>query len=110
MEEFLTGHTGPGSRFIRDISDKRFGFERFLDGVVLIDGDGSLVRSEEADDHFKKSRLAGAVRSDQGKDLSRSDRKTDVIDSGLFAEMLGDTGEGEHSRSKEVNESGYSVL
>ena len=110
MEEFFTGHAGPSRRFIRDIPDEGFGLERFFDGIVLTDGDGSLVRSEETDDHLEESCFAGTIRPDQGKDFSRVDRKTDVVDSSLLAEALGDMGEGEHSRSKEVNESGCSAL
>lgn len=97
VQEFLTGHTRPGGRFIWDIPDEGFGFERFFGGIVLTDGDDSLIRAKETDDHFEESCLAGAVRSDQGKDFSLSDRKTDIVDGSLLAEALGDVVKDKHN-------------
>ncbi len=61
-------------------------------------GDGSGRRLDEAKHQADRSRLAGAVRTEQGDRLAGPDREVDVVESGDVAEPAGDLSEADSDR------------
>ncbi|WP_371814273.1 hypothetical protein [Phycicoccus sp. HDW14] len=59
------------------------------------DGDVTVGRRRQAEDHVDGRGLAGAVRPEEGQDLAAADREVDATDGLDVAEVLGHGAEGD---------------
>jgi hypothetical protein len=86
------GAAGVAARGLEHRSDVADRVEQFVVAPAG-EGGGASSRRDEPEQHPQSRRLAGAVRSEERRDLPSLDQRVDVVDRSNLAEGLGESGE-----------------
>ncbi len=85
----IGAHALVEAAFLREVADA---LAHLSDGFAE-DGDGALVRRQDAQHHAQRGRLAGAVGPEEAQDGAARQGEAEIVDRREIAEALGDVGE-----------------